>query len=88
MKSTAEVATGQYPKISSDDVKQLSSNFMKVETDQDRDVQDTFQMAACRHKRAEERPCEQVGKINAIAPSTLPPPAAAVPVAANDSVDV
>jgi len=48
MKSTAEVATGQYPKISSDDVKQLSSNFMKVETDQDRDVQDTFQMAACR----------------------------------------
>mmetsp|Transcript_2506 Transcript_2506/g.3863 ORF Transcript_2506/g.3863 Transcript_2506/m.3863 type:complete len:200 (-) Transcript_2506:2827-3426(-) len=48
MKSTAEVATGQYPKISSDDVKQLSSNFMKVETDQDRDVQDTFQMAARR----------------------------------------
>ena len=45
MKSTAEVATGQYSKISSDDVEQLSLNLMGVETDQDRDVQDTFQMA-------------------------------------------
>jgi len=48
LKSTAEISTGQYPNISSDDVDQLSSYFMKVETDQDRDVQDTFQMAACR----------------------------------------